>query len=124
LALLSLLVFSSSVHAQPAARTRMVAMSDGVKLATDVYLPEKGEPPFPTMLIRTPYNKNGNRATAATVARFGYALVVQDMRGRFASEDHHAIVLGNEGIGGEHHDGHETIEWIVRQEWAGSALSC
>src|SRR6476660_7413375 len=95
-------------QAQPAAKTYEVAMSDGVKLSTDIYLPDKGKPPFPTILLRTPYNKNGNGGTAAAVARFGYALVVQDMRGRFASGGHHAIIFGNDGIGDKHQDGHDT----------------
>lgn len=118
LALLSILIIGSSCKAQPPTPTEMVAMSDGVKLATDVYLPEKGEGPFSTMLMRTPYNKNGSKPLAAIVARFGYVLVVQDMRGRFASEGHHAIIFGNDGIGGKHQDGHDTIEWITKQKWS------
>lgn len=116
--LLSILIVGLSCKAQSSVQTQMVAMSDGVKLATDVYSPKKGKPPFPTMLIRTPYNKNGNQRTADNVARFGYVLVVQDMRGRFASEGHHAIIFGNDGIGGEHQDGHDTIEWIAKQKWS------
>ncbi len=118
LILLSFQFIGLSCNAQPTAQTQMVAMRDGVKLATDVYLPEKGKPPFPTMLIRTPYNKNGNGAIAANVVRFGCALVVQDMRGRFASEGHHAIIFGNDGIGGEHQDGHDTLAWIAAQDWS------
>ena len=108
----------SCARAQPKAQTHNVAMSDGVKLATDVYLPEKGKPPYPTILLRTPYNKKGNAGTAATVARYGYALVVQDMRGRFASEGDDAIIFGNDGLGGVHQDGHETIDWVAKQEWS------
>src|SRR5438105_3712863 len=44
----------SCARAQPAAKTEKVAMSDGVKLATDVYFPAKGKPPYPTILLRTP----------------------------------------------------------------------
>lgn len=118
LVLLSVQLIGVSSQAQPSVKTQMVAMSDGVRLATDVYLPEQGKPPFSAMLLRTPYNKNGNEAIAATVTRFGYAMVVQDMRGRFASEGHHAIIFGNDGIGGQHEDGHDTLEWIARQEWS------
>lgn len=105
-------------HELRAVQTEMVAMSDGVKLATDVYVPQRGGPQFPTILLRTPYNKIGNQPTAATVALFGYALVVQDMRGRFASEGHHAIIFGNDGLGGKHQDGHDTIDWIAKQPWS------
>ena len=48
----------------------------------------------------------------------GYAVVVQDMRGRFASEGHHAIIFGNDGLGGQHRDGHDTIRWITKQPWS------
>ena len=92
-------------------------MRDGVKLATDVYLPREGEGKFPVILIRTPYNKAGNAGTAANVAKLGYALVVQDIRGRFASEGDDAIIFGNDGIGGGPADGHTTIDWVAKQAW-------
>lgn len=103
--------------AQTVPQTQMVAMSDGTKLATDVYLPPNAQPPFGTILIRTPYNKNGMKAAAANFIRLGYALVVQDVRGRFASEGHHAIIFAHEGLG-EHKDGHDTINWVARQPWS------
>ena len=118
LAVVAAAFVNGSCHAQPAAETHAVAMHDGVKLATDVYLPEKGQPPFPAILIRTPYNKNGSRGIAANVTRLGYALVAQDMRGRFASEGDDAIIFGNDGLGGVHRDGHETLAWIAAQDWS------
>jgi predicted acyl esterase len=114
---LSIQFVGVACKAQRADESQMVAMDDGVKLATDVYVPE-GDGPFPTILIRTPYNKNGNKGTAAIVAKYGYALVAQDMRGRFASEGHHAIIFGNDGLGGKHQDGHDTLDWIARQKWS------
>lgn len=105
-------------YASAAVQTEMVAMSDGVKLATDVYVPEDGKGTLPTLLIRTPYNKKGNGGTAGIVNKLGYVLVVQDMRGRFASEGHHAIIFGNDGLGGEHQDGHDTLKWVAKQEWS------
>lgn len=104
--------------AQAAVRTEMVAMKDGVKLATDVYLPGKGGPHFPTLLIRTPYNKDTSRSMAGNLNGAGYALVVQDVRGRFASQGHHAIIFGNDGLGGQHQDGHDTLRWIAAQPWS------
>ncbi|MBS0207135.1 MAG: CocE/NonD family hydrolase [Planctomycetes bacterium] len=118
LILLMTLTTGVSCQAQSAVQTQMVPMSDGIKLATDVYLPKQGEAPFPVILLRTPYNKLGNQKTADNVAKLGYALVVQDMRGRFASEGHHAIIFGNDGIGGEHQDGHDTLKWIAKQNWS------
>jgi predicted acyl esterase len=101
----------------------MVPMSDGVKLATDVYLPAKGKPPYPVLLFRTPYGKGFAKGLAGNLCRQGYALVVQDMRGRFASEGHHAIIFGNEGLGGPHRDGHDTIRWITRQPWSDGKIA-
>jgi predicted acyl esterase len=118
IALLAIQVTNLSCARAQKAETHNLAMSDGVKLATDVYLPANGKAPYPTILIRTPYNKAGNAGTAATVAKFGYALVVQDMRGRFASEGDDAIIFGNDGLGGVHQDGHETIAWVAKQEWS------
>ena len=45
-------------------------------------------------------------------------MVVQDMRGRFASEGHSPIIYGNDGLGGQHRDGHDTIRWITQQPWS------
>ena len=68
-----------------------------MKLATDVYLPEKGNPPHPTILIRTAYGKGVGKALAVKLGPQGYAVVAQDLRGRFGSEGHHAIIFGNDG---------------------------
>jgi uncharacterized protein len=108
----------SCAQTQPKPQSHAIAMSDGVKLATDVYLPEKSQPPYSTILIRTPYGKGPNKAIAANVAKLGYATVVQDMRGRFESEGHHAIIFGNDGLGGAHEDGHDTLKWIAEQKWS------
>ncbi|MCC2669491.1 MAG: putative acylase and diesterase [Armatimonadetes bacterium] len=98
-------------------------MADGVKLATDVFLPTKGKPPYPTVLIRSPYNKDGMKPIATNLTAQGYAVVVQDLRGRFASEGHHAIIFGNDGLGGKHQDGHDTLRWIAKQEWSNGKVA-
>ncbi len=62
-----------------------VNMRDGVILSTDLCLPDSiGE--FPVLLMRTPYGKNGERKSAYFFARHGYAVVIQDTRGRENSE--------------------------------------
>jgi predicted acyl esterase len=101
----------------PRATTYRVAMRDGVRLATEVYLPGDGTGRYPVVVARTPYDKGriGARLPARLAAR-GYALVVQDLRGRFQSEGHHAIIFANEGLG-DHQDGRDTLEWIARQPW-------
>ena len=89
----------------------MAPMRDGVKLATDVYLPEK-EGKYPVLLYRTPYNKDGQKGAAAYFNKFGYAVVVQDCRGRFKSEGEFYPFV-NEGK-----DGYDTIEWAAAQPWS------
>ncbi|HEY7141589.1 MAG TPA: CocE/NonD family hydrolase, partial [Methylomirabilota bacterium] len=63
-----------------------VPMRDGVKLSTDVYLPD-GPGPFPVILIRTPYSNNVDSQVQDGVyfAQRGYAVAIQDVRGRFDS---------------------------------------
>lgn len=96
--------------------TVMVAMRDGVRLATDVYRPARGGQPvegrFPALLYRTPYNKNGLAKDAAFFARHGYVVLAQDCRGRFASEGNFYAFV-NEGL-----DGYDTIEWAAAQPWS------
>lgn len=97
----------------------MVSMRDGVRLATDIYVPTKdgrlvsGE--FPAILDRTPYDKVG-RAEGINnpwyFVRRGYVFVFQDSRGHGNSEGEFSIYT----IEGE--DGFDTVEWIARQPWS------
>ena len=89
-------------------------MRDGVILRADVLLPsEIGK--FPVLVYRTPYGKDGAPREWTTfdkaVAR-GYAVVIQDVRGRYASEGDFSPYR-NEG-----HDGYDTIEWAAAQPWS------
>ena len=93
-------------------QTVMVPMSDGVKLATDVFLPA-GEGPWPVVLSRTPYNKRGGPPAAWLTA--GYAVVKQDMRGRFASEGENLPFIGCGWA--DHRDGADTVAWLLQQTW-------
>ena len=68
----------------------MVPMRDGVKLATDIYFPARGdaraEGKFPVVLERTPYNKSAGSVAAAHLVPYGYIVIFQDVRGRYKSE--------------------------------------
>ena len=55
LLLLAQTVLSSACSGKEGVETYMVAMSDGTKLATDIYRPAKGNEPYPVILMRTPY---------------------------------------------------------------------
>jgi putative CocE/NonD family hydrolase len=83
-------------------------MRDGVTLRADVYRPG-GDGPWPTLLSRTPYDKRAVewRDPVQTAAK-GFLVVVQDTRGRFAS-DGEWIPLRF-----EREDGHDTVEWAAR----------
>ncbi len=99
----------------PRARQEMAPMRDGVRLATDVYLPE-GPGPFPAVLVRLPYDKNGRYCWMPFIATHflarGYAFVPQDVRGKFRSEGE-PVAFVNEAA-----DGYDSIEWITGQPWS------
>jgi predicted acyl esterase len=93
-----------------ARQTVMVPMRDGIKLATNIYLPE-GNGPWPVLLTRTPYNKNGLDRMAPRLTKSGYVLVAQDVRGRFASE---GVDVPFEN---DMPDGYDTVEWLAAQKF-------
>lgn len=97
-----------------------VSMSDGIELATTVYQPKTGGP-FPVILARTPYNKDGQKAEAERFCAHGYAYVAQDLRGRFKSKGTDAIIFHNDGWNTPH-DGHDTIAWISQQPWCNGKI--
>ncbi|MFO1066387.1 MAG: CocE/NonD family hydrolase [Pirellulales bacterium] len=92
-----------------------VAMRDGVRLATDIYR-DPAIDKAPVVLMRTPYNKQRNKAAAEKFAAAGYIAVVQDCRGKFESEGDF-IPYNNEG-----QDGYDCIEWIGRQNWCNGRI--
>jgi len=101
--------------------TLMVPMRDGVRLATDVYLPARNGRPerggFPVLVTRSPYNKAGEQSKASFFARQGYAFVAQDTRGFFASQGRPTPLI-NEG-----EDGYDTIEWVAAQPWTNGRVA-
>lgn len=89
-----------------------VRMRDGVRLSTNILLPDGGGP-FPTVLIRSPYNVHGMISFfKALVPRLGIAWVLQDARGRYNS--------GGETFRPfeEKLDTLDTIAWIQEQGWS------
>lgn len=89
----------------PVSRDVAVPMRDGVRLQADVLRPaETGR--FPTLVYRTPYDRKhaeGSEVVRRAVAS-GYAVVLQDVRGRYGSEGQF-VPYANEG-----RDGYDTIE--------------
>lgn len=89
-----------------------IPMRDGVRLSTNVYLPESSTKSG-ALLVRTPYGK-GERLLPGYNAfiKAGYAVVVQDVRGRYASEGSFRTPAQ------ETDDSDDTVRWIVRQPWS------
>jgi putative CocE/NonD family hydrolase len=96
----------------------LVAMRDGVRLAADLYRPADGDRPlpgpFPALLERTPYDKGRavQRQSGRYFASRGYVVVMQDVRGRFASEGEWYFLGDFEGP-----DGFDTVGWMAAQPW-------
>ncbi|MDB5764330.1 MAG: antibiotic hydrolase, partial [Herminiimonas sp.] len=116
-------------------RDVMVTMRDGVRLATDIYLPARDgkaiSQPFPVILERTPYSKNIPSRSERTVdneqpmpheevagffVRRGYVVIYQDCRGRHKSEGEF-VKYTSEG-----NDGYDTCAWIVAQSWCNGRI--
>jgi uncharacterized protein len=70
---------------------------------------------FPVLVYRTPYDRRHAQREGSLVAHAaerGYAVVVQDVRGRYGS-DGEFEPYRNEG-----RDGYDTIEWASAQAWS------
>jgi uncharacterized protein len=95
-----------------------VKMRDGTILRADVFLPAS-EGRFPVLVYRTPYGKHNAPADWTTfkkaVAR-GYAVAIEDVRGRYAS-DGDFDPYRNEG-----RDGYDTIEWAAAETWSNGSV--
>ncbi|MBK7927113.1 MAG: CocE/NonD family hydrolase [Bryobacterales bacterium] len=98
-------------------RNVMIASRDGVKLAANVHLPARNGTlapgRFPAIVERSPYNKDA--VPAALINQYvaqGYAVVIQDVRGRYASEGTWRPVR-DDGA-----DGVDLLKWIGQQPWS------
>lgn len=94
----------------------MIPMRDGVRLATDIFRPKGVEKDLPLLLIKTPYDFNALSGatldwTFEAVSR-GYAVAVQNERGRYYSEGEWSI-LGNPRT-----DGYDALDWFAEQTWS------
>lgn len=88
-----------------------VKMLDGVGLATDLYLPSNLNEALPTIFIRTPYDKDA-LTLMASYTQEGYAVVIQDFRGFYASGGEKSLPFITEQV-----DGQISLIWITEQPW-------
>ena len=79
---------------------------DGVTLYADIFRP-KADGQFPVLLQRTPYGKSNDISIALRGAARGYVMIIQDVRGRFASEGEWYVFKH------ESQDGYDTVEWAA-----------
>jgi putative CocE/NonD family hydrolase len=93
----------------------MIPVEDSIRLATDIFLPDKGGP-FPCILIRSPYNKENSTGFAERFADLGYAVVSQDTRGKFESEGKFYPFKY------DRQDGLASIRWIKSQSWSNGKI--
>jgi putative CocE/NonD family hydrolase len=99
----------------------MVPMTDGVRLATDVFRLQEA-PPSPVLLVRTPYGKDqmiigGSESfdiLRAVLA--GYVVVAQDVRGRYGSDGEFEPNVN------ETSDGVDMIAWAAAQPWSSGVV--
>jgi hypothetical protein len=89
-----------------------IPMRDGVQLYAALYRPAKGTK-LPVLLLRSPYSTQHPRYVdwAMRFARHGYAVVMQDVRGRYESEGKWRPYVD------ETNDGYDTHQWIGAQPW-------
>ncbi|KQL45932.1 hydrolase [Brevibacillus choshinensis] len=91
-----------------------VEMRDGIRLATEVWLPaglQEGQR-VPTIFMRTPYGRMDAIFRRLPFVARGYALVVQDTRGREDSEGEWVPLVH------ERNDGDDSLTWIASQDWS------
>ncbi|WZL71979.1 CocE/NonD family hydrolase [Clostridiaceae bacterium 35-E11] len=94
----------------------MVEMRDGVKLSTNIYLPKGLNEKLPVILVRTPYGKEAFTDYHLKYVMRGYALVIQDVRGRNESEGKWLPMYY------EAEDGNDTANWIAKQSWSNQRI--
>ena len=112
-------VLSKPVYEPVHEKNIEIPMRDGTILRANVTRPD-ADGRFPVLVERTPYNKEIGSENAVGspdfYARRGYAVVIQDVRGRFAS-DGDFYPFRDDGAG-KLRDGYDTVEWAAVQPWS------
>ena len=93
----------------------MGALRDGIKRATDIYKPREVKS-APVLVCRTPYNKEHIGDDISRFVDAGYIVILQDVRGRYASE----VVF--EPHFNETADGVDMFEWAASQPWSNGTI--
>ena len=100
-------------------KNQEIPMRDGTILRANITRPDV-EGKYPVLLERTPYNKEGGSENSVGSPQFfaqrGYVVIIQDVRGRFAS-DGEFYPFRDDGAG-VNRDGYDTVEWAAIQSWS------
>jgi putative CocE/NonD family hydrolase len=104
-----------------------IPMRDGIQLFTRAFIPKDQSQAWPIILTRTPYalkpygedNYTNISGSFLTLARDGFVLVTQDVRGRYGSEGEYEHVRpfnSNKGPKDtdENSDTYDTIDWLIK----------
>ena len=89
-----------------------IRMDDGIELAATLYLPRNKSEKQATVFIRHPYDRLAYGHPASYFARNGFAVVIQDVRGKYASGGE--FIPYKSGM----RDGAATLDWIISQPWS------
>lgn len=97
-----------------------IPMRDGAVLRADVYRPENGAA-VAALVARTPYDRSFSLTPSAAVdperaAAAGFAVVIQDIRGRSGSDGEFYPFRTDLD------DGRDTIDWVAAQPWCSGAV--
>jgi hypothetical protein len=89
-----------------------IPMRDGVRLSANIFLPPD-HAHIPAILVRTPYGKGADiTPNYQAFVEHGYAVVVEDVRGRYESEG------SFQPLHQEPADGDDTLNWIAHRSWS------
>lgn len=99
----------------------MVPMRDGVKLATDIFIPP-GPGPWPVVFTRGYYGRLAGSVYADRLkAKEGqFAFVCQDARGRYGSEGKDTAHITSPDF--EIDDCTDALKWIANQKWCNGRI--
>ena len=103
----------------------MVPMSDGARMAADIYRPKDTSKKYPIIFSRTPYNFNfwdvklgtyRDMSTELDAVKRGYVLVEMNERGHFFSEGNYDI------LGAPLSDADDQFNWMAAQPWSSGKI--
>lgn len=126
---LCLFLTAQILNANPATYSKkevMIEMRDGIKLHTEIYIPQQVDDPLPFLITRTPYgmsHKDGVHSYLtggySELANEKYIFVFQDIRGRYNSEGAFVMMRpcrnrNDSNSIDESTDTYDTIDWLIK----------